>query len=222
MSRNVVSDDPIESSYQRVHDFAEKHWRVVVIAAAVIVVAVVASMLVLRARSSAEATAQTLWLRAQDDLMIGETASAMDVTNELLNRHGGTPSGQRALLLKADILAAQGDLAEAERFYRQAIDKLQGDALLATSARRGLAVLLENKGDLSGAAAIYDGIGRTGEPEGGRIFDLRAAGRCYAALGESDKAIAAYQAIVDRYEGDLDRVARDYVHLAKVAIAEIE
>ena len=42
ISRNVVSDDPIESSYQRIHDFVERYWRVVAIAAVVILVVVAA------------------------------------------------------------------------------------------------------------------------------------------------------------------------------------
>lgn len=221
MSRNVAAESQIESSYQRIHDFAEQHWRVVAIAALVIVVGVAVSMLVIRGRASAEATAQTLWLQARDDLTAGQVATAMDLTNELLDRHATTPSGRRALLLKADILASQGNATEAETFYRQAIDKLAGDDLLVTSAKRGLAVVLENKGDLSAAAAIYDELGRAGFPEGGRVFDLRAAGRCFAAIGERDKAIAAYQTLVDTFGDDQDRVMRDYVHLSEVAIAEL-
>ena len=175
----------------------------------------------MRSRASAEAKAQTLWLQAQEDLINGQTAAAMDLTNSLLDRHGTTASGKRALLLKADILTAQGNLGEAEGFYERAAGELGGDPLLVTSARRGLAVLYENRGDLAAAAAIYEELGLSGHPEGGRLFDLKAAGRCYSAAGDVPKAIAAYEALVDGYGDSHDRVARDYVHLSKVAIAEL-
>jgi tetratricopeptide (TPR) repeat protein len=201
-------------------EFLRQRWQVLAIGVLVIVTGVVAAGLVSRSRKSSEAEAHALWFRAQEDVIYGEYAAALEAAKVLDDRFSGTPSGKKAALIRGDALAAQGNLAEARTAYEQAMKTFSSDPILSTSAKRGLAVVLENEGDLARAAQLYEELGRGAFPEGGRVFDLRAAARCHRAAGANDQALAVLNEIVTTYEASEERVARDQVHLAKVAIAE--
>jgi tetratricopeptide (TPR) repeat protein len=218
---DVRSTDSIESSYERAQAFAERHWRTGLVAVLILLTVVVAGMFISRSRADAEARAHVYWLRAQQDVTSGEYASALEYAGTLVRDHGGTVSGKRASLIRADALAGLGRQEEALSAYEEATSALADDPVLHAAALRGQATMLENLGRHAEAAAIFEPLAETSEPPGLRLFDLKAAARNRAAAGDTAAAIALYQTLVERYEDSTDRTDVQEVHLAKVAIAEL-
>jgi len=203
-----------------IQEFLRSRWQVLAIGALVVGIAVVATGIISSSRKASEAEAHAIWYRAQQAVILGEYGPALEAAKILDDQHSGTPSGRKAILIKADALLGQGNAAEAKPAYEEAARRFSGDPVLLTSAKRGLAVVLENQGSLEEAAKLYEDLAGTAEPAGGRLFDLRSAARCYHAQGNDERATGILEKLVAQYETSEDRVARDQVHLAKVALAE--
>ncbi len=207
--------------YFKARHYALNNWRTLLIGVIAVVAVVVAVVMFVQSRANAERVAQSHWLRTQDALKQENYRAAIDLATTLETDYGSTKIGKRAILVRARAQAGLGMLEEARISFEEASDKLSDDPVLWTASRRGLAVLLEDRGEFVAAAAAYDEIGRSGEPVRPRIFDLAAAARCHEAAGQTDQAVAALETLVDEFESETERPASDYVHMAKVKLAEI-
>lgn len=107
----------------------------------------------------------------------------------------------------AQLLAQRGDLVEAERYYRETLGSEEGlgdganpemretSQRLFLSARRGLAGLLENKGELEEArtlleTALADARASFGDRDPDALAVLNNLGSLEASMGELERAIA--------------------------------
>lgn len=216
-----VPEEQLGDTMQHVQEILVAHWQKLVIGILVIAAVVVGVGMMMNAQSKKGQEAQALWLRAQQELLAGQNASALDIAGSVVDRFAGTEAARRSRIVMADAQANLGQTAEAMATFEQAVSEVSGDPILLTSARRGLAVTHENAGQFTEAASIYETLAETAEPPGGRLYDLRAAARCHHLAGDDARAVELLRTLIDRYEHDTsNRMTTDQVHLARVAIAE--
>ncbi len=218
--RQVEHEDPLDHAVAAFQNFLTQHWQMLAIGVLVIATAVIATGLIGRNRAATSGEAVDLWSRATRDAEQGDYGAALEVARTLEDRYGGTSSGKSAILIRAEALAGLGRQEEAAAAYREAADALSGDPMQLTAARRGLAVVLEDTDRPAEAAAIYESLAAEGTPAGARVFDLRAAARAYHVAGDTPKALALLDDLIERYEGSEERLVLDQVHLARVSKAE--
>jgi predicted negative regulator of RcsB-dependent stress response len=216
----VPEEEHLGDTLQHVQEIIVAHWQKLVIGVLVVAAVVVGIGMAVGAQGKKEQEAQALWLRAQQNLLAGQNASALELASTVRDRFAGTESARRSLILIADAQANLGQTGEAMATYERAMNEID-DPILATSARRGLAVTRENAGLFAEAAPLYEELAQSAQPPGGRVYDLRAAARSHHLAGDDAKAVTLLQTLVDRYAHQTDnRMITDQVHLARVAIAE--
>jgi len=216
-----VPEEQLGDTIQHVQEIIVAHWQKLVIGILVIAAAVVGIAMAVSNQAQKGQEAQALWLRAQQELLAGQNASALELAGTVVDRFGGTDAARRSRIVMGDAQANLGQTAEAMATFETAISEVGDDPILLTSARRGLAVTRENAGQFAEAAALYETLAETAEPPGGRLYDLRAAARCHHLGGNDARAVELLHTLVDRYEHDTtNRMTADQVHLARVAIAE--
>jgi predicted negative regulator of RcsB-dependent stress response len=209
-----------DTGRERAEEWITKYWRHALGLFAVVCLGLIGFQIMKGNSAKAEREAHGLWIRAQKDVTEAKYASALELANQIRDRHPNTPSGKRALIVRADALLGSGDLTGARAAYEDATAKVD-DPILQTSAKRGLAVLLEESGDAGSAATIYRDLGDTAEPSGGRVFDLASAARTYAAAGQHAEAISALETLISTHESASERAVIDQVHLARVHMEEL-
>ncbi len=177
-------------------------------------------MFVIRgSRRGSEAAAAAELAQAQVQLWSegeGNAARAIEITNQLIERSPGTRSGRIAHLVRGDALLQTKNPEGALAAYRSYLSKDVGDPVLRLSAKRGVAVALEDLGQNAEAAAAYEEVaGMSTRPEI-VIPDLMSAGRCRERAGDWGAARTLYQGILEKYPGEA--LAAD----AKLRLAEVE
>lgn len=220
MTKQELREDPFFHGLERSRDILARYWRPLVIVVLILLTGAVVVTLVNRGRAASESDAATYVARAQDDLVAGEYQSALQMAQEAAERYPRTRAGRKALLAIAEAQLGLGDAAAARTAYETAREKLRTDPKLFTSARRGLAVALEQQGELAAAAELYDELGQNAEPPAGRLYDLYSAARCWDRAGDLSRAIASLERLVADFPNPEERVAADVTATAHVLLAE--
>jgi len=122
---------------------------------------------------------------------------------EIIDEHGRSKAVPWAMLRLAALHVLGEELDDASKTY-ESVMKEYGGTVCADSAREGLATVLEDMGDYTRAAGLYEEIAA----ERGTRF-LMAAARCYEMAGELESAESTYSEVVEAAQTpELPRLAR--------------
>jgi len=146
-----------------------------------------------RAQSEERATADLF--RAEMSVGQNDYATAVQMLREIVDSSPGTKAATNAMLYLGDAYAGQGKPAEAVSWYRRALAKAGGDRDAKFGALSGLAAALEDRGDFAQAAATYAELAKLGTNDNERGRIMLAEARSLAKAGQTQKAVAVYQAI---------------------------
>lgn len=126
--------------------------------------------------------------------------AALPKLADVYTRYPSTESGLAARYYAANALAALGRRDEAEKRYREVIDK---GGIYSQMARLGLAEFLANSGQHDRAIDIYKEL--TVEPKGDMPVDsvLMQLGRAYARAGRRSEAQQTYTRLVQEFPESL-------------------
>ena len=120
-----------------------------------------------------------------------------DSIRALAHQRAAKPNGANGaitLIGQGLLLEEQGDVVEAKRVYREAIDSRHADA--TPMAEVGLAILLEREGDVAGAKAAYQHAIDSGHVDAAPTAAV-GLGLLLADQGDVAGAKAAYQHAID-------------------------
>jgi tetratricopeptide (TPR) repeat protein len=116
--------------------------------------------------------------------------------------HSGSVAGTLALFEAAELLHRLGRPEQAEEIWREALENTSDNPGLHGILQQRVGQAHEERQDWAEAAAMHQEAGRTvGYPL--RYWALVDAARCYAAAGESERALALYEE-VEREAPDLN------------------
>jgi tetratricopeptide (TPR) repeat protein len=216
LSKDDLRVDPLMAQTGHTVDFMKSHSRLIMAAGAIALVVAVGVVLVRASSERAEEKAAGMLAEARSDIAKGALDPAAARLSDLLEFHGGTPSGKMAVLVLADVRFAQGQYAEAEKWYRQAAGTYGKDALTGLAAQRGLAASIESQGRTEDAIAMYQDILKLPlEPLVQADIQMDLA-RNYLKAGKNEEAERLFQEIADANANP--RVAQE----AEIRLAEVK
>ena len=219
LTKQEIREDPLLTWILRLQALATLYWKQIAIVAGAVVLAVVLVFVIRGSRRGSEATAAAELAQAQVQIWSegeGNAERAIEITNRLIERSPGTRSGRIAHLVRADALLQTKNPEGALSAYRSYLSKDVGDPVLRLSAKRGVAVALEDLGQNAEAASAYEELaGMSSRPEI-VIPDLMSAARCRERAGDWGAARTLYENIIQKYPAE--PLAAD----AKLRFAEVE
>jgi tetratricopeptide (TPR) repeat protein len=215
LTKQQLKHDPLMDRTAETADFIASHSRTLIFGVLALVLIAAGITYFRTSRERAEDRATGVLADARIDYGRGALEPAAARLDDLLNRMGGTKAGRQGLLLYGNVRYDQGRFAEAETYYREALEHFEEDPLFGPAAKRGLAASLENEGRFAEAAALYrelssDSAG--GEIRAGFLID---AARNEQLAGNTTAALEIYDSVAE------DGQAPAAAQLAKLLRAEI-
>jgi TolA-binding protein len=198
LTRGELKEDKFVTEVLRVVRFLDRRRKEVGAVAAVIVIAA-AAVVVVRARArSEEQEAARLLAVAEIALAAGDRDEAVAGYRHLMEVHERTTAGREAAVYLGQLLLEQGDIEAARGAFQFTLAK-PPSRLLRMAADAGLADVLEEQGDVAGAADAYEELAVRYEGTYAGPEMLLHAGRCRQRLGQWDAAVSLFSDIVDKY-----------------------
>jgi len=200
MTKEELRHDAFAEGTARVTHWVQHNFMTVLVGVAVVAAIVVGTILMQQSQARNRAQASQLMHRATTQYGAGAYSEGLLTLDDLVSRYGGTPEGKAALYFAgASHLALGENDAAIERFQAYLEDQPAGT--YAGSARAGLALALEARGDLADAAQAFRDLRETLDPDDS-LFTQAAFGeaRTLRALGQLDAAIA----ILEPLQGSSD------------------
>jgi tetratricopeptide (TPR) repeat protein len=201
MSRKRLSktqlkrDKFVERTFDWAH-WAETHRREMV-GGAIALAVLAAGFFVYRniARGADEEAARD-YLMARQAYFAGNYPLAVSDLQSYVDRHGGTPYADDALLFLGESQLLAGQPAEAVETLERLLDE-HGDSHLADNARRLLAAAYGQAGQLERAVEVYREAIEAAEFDEQRIQLRASLASLYASQSRKAEAVEEYRAIVE-------------------------
>lgn len=190
LTKQELRHDAFVDTTARVSHYLQTNFMTVLIAIAAVAVVVVGVIFLQQSREGNRLQASQLMFRATSLYQNGQYSDGLIVLDDLVSRHGSSKEGRAALYLAGASHLALGENDEAVRRFEQYLSAASsGD--FATSARIGIALAHESRGEHDAAATAYQAL-RERLPEGSAYLVQAALGeaRALQALGRIDEAIA--------------------------------
>jgi len=197
LTKQQLKHDPLMDRTAETADFIASHTRTLIFGVLALVVVAAGITFFRASRERAEDRATGVLADARIDYGRGALEPAAARLDDLLNRMGGTKAGRQGLLLYGNVRYDQGRFAEAETYYREALEHFEGDLLFGPAAERGLAASLENQGKFVEAAALYRGLSAESQDPEIQAGFLIAAARNEQLAGNTTAALEIYESLVE-------------------------
>ena len=196
-TRAELEEDRFVEWIMQAADFLKERMQFVIAAAAAVAVIVVliGYMRSVEEEDRLQASAsfgQVLMAEAN-----GDAGQAMEIAEQLIREHSGTPAAAQGVVYLANRLFHQGRLDEAQRLYETYLDDGEVDVLVF-AAWSGVAACIESQGQFAQAAAKYEEYADQYDGQQATLA-LMSASRCYALAGDTEAQKEA-----------LGRIARDF------------
>jgi tetratricopeptide (TPR) repeat protein len=195
LTKRQIKEDPLVTAAFRGTQIWEQHGTRILLGVGALVLVVLLVFFIARTRKQAEERASADLFRAEMSVGQNDYATATQMLREIVDAAPGTRAARDAMLYLGDTYMGQGKPAEAVNWYRRALAKAGRDPDAKEAGVHGLAAALEDRGDFAQAAASYEELVKLGTNDNQRGRAMLAQARCLAKAGQSQKAIAVYQAI---------------------------
>jgi tetratricopeptide (TPR) repeat protein len=215
--RSARLEDPGAELLARFTNAWDRYGRIVLGVLGVLVAAAAVAFFTLRARASAEADAAGRLAEANVLYWQGDYARSLEMSKQIAQQYGSTPSGLDAHRLAGDNAYWNGDFKTAVTEYRAYLAK-EKKGLLADAARRSLAYALESSQQYPEAAASYESLVGVFDRESSAEF-LAAAARCHRAQGQPAEAAKRLQRLLDEF-GETSFASPARVELAELSVSQ--
>jgi TolA-binding protein len=197
--RKEIKEDALVTNYFRARKLYDRFNRWVNIGlTAALAIGVV---LVLMARSKRDAE-----IRAQERLGLAEQAYFMNdyprVVKDMepiLKSYPGTRAAGTAAFYVANAYFAQGNAAEAEKYFRTVVDHYAQNPIFSASSLAGLAAIEDARKQNAKAAQLYEKAGIKYPSLYAAPFYLKEAARCYLSAGKKNEARELLDRILKKY-----------------------
>ncbi|HYO45766.1 MAG TPA: tetratricopeptide repeat protein [Gemmatimonadota bacterium] len=193
--KQLKHDRFVQRTFDWVH-WAETHRREMV-GGAIALAVLVAGFFVYRGVSrGAEEDAARDYLMARQGYFAGNYPLAVSDLQGFLDRHGGTPYADDALLFLGESQLQSGQPTEAVTALEKLLDE-HGSSPLADNARRLLAVAYGQAGQLDRAVEKYREAIEKAPFDEQKLQIHESLARLYETQSRTEEAVAEYQAIID-------------------------
>jgi len=157
-----------------------------------------------------------LFGKGQIAAAMGQVDLAISDYKNVIENYGSKSIASRACYFLANSYMNQNNYDSAMVYYELYINKYGREKILLVAAHANLAVCFEEKGEYSAAGDNFYKAAELADNEDQSPAYLMSAGRNYTKVEQYDKAINAYQQIVDKYKRSIKS------SIARGKIAELE
>ncbi len=206
--------DPGADMLDRIQGFWDRYGRIVLIAGAAVLAAVLLGFFTVRSRAASENEASGRLAEASALFFRGEYQRSIELSRQIAQQYGSTPSGVDAHRLAGDNAFWMGDVKTAISEYRTYLAR-QKSGMLADAVKRSLAYSLESEKQYAESAGLYDQLVGRFDRESSAEF-LTAAARCHLALNQPAEAEKRLKRVVDEF-GETSFAESARIRLAETA-----
>ncbi|MDI6809421.1 MAG: tetratricopeptide repeat protein [Candidatus Eisenbacteria bacterium] len=199
ITRREMKEDRLVTFALRAFDYVRENAGKMAVAAVVAAFVVVGAVYVSHVRRDSEDKASFLLAQGNSEYWAGRMASAQSFFSEGSSRYPGATDGKIARLRLGDTQLFLGKYSDAIESYREFLKREKKNQVLILSAKRGLAIALEDQKSYVEAAREYEGIANSfpkGDPQVSALLD---AVRSLRSGGRTDDAVKILKRIVSEY-----------------------
>lgn len=195
MTKQDLRHDSFVEGTARATAWLQNNFMTVLVAIVALAVLVVGTVYLKHSRERSNLQASQLLYRATSAYTSGDHGAALITLDEILSRFGSSSEGDAALYLAGASHLALGENDRALERLRAYLDE-SPEGMYARSARIGVALALESRGEFADAAQEYRAV-RTSVEETDPLRSQAALGesRALEALGQFDAAIEVLQPV---------------------------
>ncbi len=195
MTKQELRHDAFVDSTARATHWLQQNFMTVVIAVVALVVITLGAIFFQQSHRRSELQAGQLFFQASGLYAQGSYSECLIQLDELISRFGGSREGRAALYLSGASHLGLGENDQAYDRFREYLDR-EPDGFYAESARLGLGLALEARGQVDEAVDAYRSV-RAALPAGDprEVQAAVAEARTLQAAGRIDEAVAALESV---------------------------
>ncbi len=195
---DLKEDHFVTATFQLTSYIRERQNTFLAILGGVVVVAILV-MVVSSSRSRTQEEVTRLLGTANIHYQTGNLQEAIQQYQTILDQYGRSQGAAMAAFFLAESYFRQGEYEQALDAYRTYVDRYHHDELMTATSLTGIAACYEDMGQFADAGDSYSRAVLE-YPEFFAAPDaLLNAGRCFTTSGDVEKAIQAYQKLIDHY-----------------------
>lgn len=199
LTRREIKQDKLVTTWFKAYDYMAQHSRELLLVLAG-VIAVAGAVAWYNYRSSQdEQNASGELARARSEYTKQNYAEAIKILENLVSQYNGTESADMATLYLANAYMQTKDFANAEKYYRNYIEKKGKEPILGVAAAAGLAATQEERGNYAEAAKMYESTANDFDKSYRAPELLMRAGLCFKLAGDSNGVHRVLQKLIDKY-----------------------
>jgi tetratricopeptide (TPR) repeat protein len=183
-TRAELEEDRFVEWIMQAADFLKERMQFVIAAAAAVAVIVVLISYLRSAEEEARLQASTSFGQVLMADANGDVAQALEIAENLIREHRGTPAAAQGVVYLANRYFRQGRLDEAQRLYETYLEDYGDVDVLVFAAWSGVAACIESQGQFAQAAEKYVQYADRYDGQQASLA-LMSASRCYALAGET-------------------------------------
>jgi tetratricopeptide (TPR) repeat protein len=193
MTKEELRHDSFVEGTARITAYLQRHFMTVLVGVAIAALVVVGAIYIQQSRHRSQTQASQLMYRATSEYASGAYSQALLSLDDIISRFGGTSEGKSALYFSGACHLALGENDAAVEHFQEYLDEAP-HGFYRDQCRAGLALALEDRGDLADAAQSFRDL-RESLDKGTELYRQATFGeaRILQKLGQYDAAIAVLQ-----------------------------
>ncbi|MBL7190337.1 tetratricopeptide repeat protein [bacterium] len=215
ITRKELKEDKLITAYYKTVSFLNKHSKNTAIALGVLIAGIVIVILVINSKKQANLLAGYDTFLAQLSYEQGYYREAADILLQTQDKYSGTHNAGEAALLMGKTYFSMGEFDSAAYYAELYINKYHKNSVSTVSAIMLQAAAKEELKDYLTAAELYMKASSKYSDIYTTPINLLDAGRCYNLAGENERAVEAYNSVLERYS-DSNVIRRAQEQLARV------
>ena len=206
--RRNIKEDHLVTWAVRFSQWSQAHFNQVIIGVVALVAVIAFVVYTANSRQNTHHQAERQLSSALNLFQTGDYEAARTSFQQIQDRFGGR-QGAAAQYFQAESEFRQGNYAEAEQSYDLYIARASDAPEFRDSAVFGKALALEGQDRFKEAAETLSGLLEALNDTDPRYMDAAfRSGELFAKAGDSERAVAHFQLVVDRAQGPLQAQAR--------------
>jgi TolA-binding protein len=196
ITKKELKKDPFLIFIAQSYEYLRTEWLKITATFLAVVIVLSSGIFFVKWRSSSTVKSYNKALSA----LYNNSPEGMDLLNKVVQNHGRSKMAAEALMILGNISFGQKDSTNAERYFRQYIDKFSNDPIYTYNSYNLIGSIYEGKGDFKKAAQTYEGyINKFNDSVFLPIMYVNA-GKAFLTAGDKESAKRNFTKVTTAYK----------------------